>query len=350
MKKTKKYIIFFMFSIFLFLFFSNAKAANTMKYINANKGSDYYFVLDKDDYNEYDYTYIDYEYIEGGYHRQYNIRDFSIPDISETYHGINTLWYSDFNNYLMQKGEDSWLSTIYVCSVFHQDLTPLFSTGYIYMFDNYSKVYEENTYYFWEIITGGDSIHCYPYVPEENLSPEQLIHQCESYDNILYEISEIFIDYPNSTHEQKTIKLNQYNTYLNQIKTLCGDVLERTYYNDPCLRRCLYDLENDIKAIDDSLEIIQGYGPCGFSQKLILFIANIVKWGKYLIPVIVIIFGILDFIKALSSEKEDEMKKAQGHFIKRLIICALIFIIPFIVEFVLDKMGFAANGCGIIDL
>ena len=44
------------------------------------------------------------------------------------------------------------------------------------------------------------------------------------------------------------------------------------------------------------------------------------------------------------------MKKAQGRFVKRLIAAALIFIIPFIIEFVLGKMGFDSNGCGIIDL
>ena len=65
---------------------------------------------------------------------------------------------------------------------------------------------------------------------------------------------------------------------------------------------------------------------------------------------VVILLGIIDFIKAIVSEKDDEMKKAQGHFVKRLIAAALIFIIPFIIEFILNKMGFAANGCGIIDL
>ena len=89
---------------------------------------------------------------------------------------------------------------------------------------------------------------------------------------------------------------------------------------------------------------------CGFSEKLIIYIANIVKWAKYIVPVIVIVLGILDFIKAIAADKEDEMKKAQGKFIKRLIAAALIFIIPFIIEFVLNKMGFDANGCGIIDL
>ena len=59
---------------------------------------------------------------------------------------------------------------------------------------------------------------------------------------------------------------------------------------------------------------------------------------------------MLDFIKAIGADKEDEMKKAQGRFIRRVIAAALIFIIPFILEFILEKMGFAANGCGIIDL
>ncbi|MDO4963845.1 MAG: hypothetical protein Q4E75_07120, partial [bacterium] len=60
--------------------------------------------------------------------------------------------------------------------------------------------------------------------------------------------------------------------------------------------------------------------------------------------------GILDFIKAMSQDKDDEMKKAQKRFVIRLISAALIFILPFILEFILNKMGIDANGCGIIDL
>ena len=89
---------------------------------------------------------------------------------------------------------------------------------------------------------------------------------------------------------------------------------------------------------------------CSISDRLIIWIANIVRWIKYIIPVAVMVLGILDFIKAISAGKDDEMKKAQGNFIKRLIAAALIFIIPLIIEFVLDKMGYASNGCGIIDL
>ena len=89
---------------------------------------------------------------------------------------------------------------------------------------------------------------------------------------------------------------------------------------------------------------------CGFSDRLVIWIANVVRWIKYIIPVVVMALGILDFIKAMAGDKDDEMKKAQGRFVKRLIAAALIFLAPIIIEFILDKMGFTANDCGIIDL
>ena len=71
------------------------------------------------------------------------------------------------------------------------------------------------------------------------------------------------------------------------------------------------------------------------------------KWIKYIAPVLVIVLGILDFIKAIGSDKDDEMKKAQGRFMRRLIAAAIIFLVPFIIEFILTKMGFTVYGCGI---
>jgi len=92
-------------------------------------------------------------------------------------------------------------------------------------------------------------------------------------------------------------------------------------------------------------------GKCGFSARLAVWVRNVVKWVKYIIPVVLIILGILDFIKAITKDKEEELKKAQSRFIKRLIASALIFIIPFILGFVLDKMGFGEyiEGCNLIE-
>ena len=136
------------------------------------------------------------------------------------------------------------------------------------------------------------------------------------------------------------------NDNLVKLKNYCQSVTNSHDYSEnkySCINLCLNisDYLPELKTEDDR---------CGFSWDLINFIANIIKWGKYLVPVIVMVFGILDFIKAIAADKEDEMKKAQGRFVKRLIAAALIFIIPFIIEFVLDKLGFDAFGCGIIDL
>lgn len=64
---------------------------------------------------------------------------------------------------------------------------------------------------------------------------------------------------------------------------------------------------------------------------------------KVAVPAILIIFGMLDMFKAASSQKEDEMKKAQKKFINRLIAgaCALlVFIIAeTIINFIVNKTG-----------
>lgn len=62
-------------------------------------------------------------------------------------------------------------------------------------------------------------------------------------------------------------------------------------------------------------------------------LVNIVKIG---VPIILIVLGTLDFGKAILSSDENEMKKAQGAFIKRLIIAVAIFLIPTILGVVLD--------------
>lgn len=140
--------------------------------------------------------------------------------------------------------------------------------------------------------------------------------------------------------------INSYNGLKEEIATYCDQILKYQSYTNDCVMSCL-KVQERINKIEG---IVNNEGKCGFSWNLINWIANIVKWGKYLVPVVVIVLGILDFIKAIASDKADEMKKAQGSFVRRLIAAALIFILPFIIEFILNKMGFNANGCGIIDL
>lgn len=64
------------------------------------------------------------------------------------------------------------------------------------------------------------------------------------------------------------------------------------------------------------------------------FVSNVVKALQFGIPVVLVIFGMIDLGKAVMSNDEKEMKGAQGKLIKRVIYAVLIFFIIAIVKFV----------------
>lgn len=80
-----------------------------------------------------------------------------------------------------------------------------------------------------------------------------------------------------------------------------------------------------------------GSGGCDgvLSQDLLNYIGNIFKMAKYIISALLIILTILDFITAISSQKDEKIKKAMNKFMKRLIAVVLIFLLPIILEFLI---------------
>ncbi len=58
-------------------------------------------------------------------------------------------------------------------------------------------------------------------------------------------------------------------------------------------------------------------------------IYTVIKIG---VPLLLILMGMLDLGKAVMSQKEDEIKKQQGIFVKRLIAAALVFFVFAIVQ------------------
>lgn len=71
-------------------------------------------------------------------------------------------------------------------------------------------------------------------------------------------------------------------------------------------------------------------------QELINVVNSIVKLIQIGIPLLLIIFGMLDLGKAVMAQKEDEIKKGQQTFIKRLITAAIVFFIVAIVQLVFN--------------
>lgn len=77
---------------------------------------------------------------------------------------------------------------------------------------------------------------------------------------------------------------------------------------------------------------------------------NVMFYIRLSVPILLLVFGALDFGTAVLSADDSGMKKAQGKFIKRLIIGIAIFFVPTIVNLIINIMntvwGLGSN-CGI---
>lgn len=78
-----------------------------------------------------------------------------------------------------------------------------------------------------------------------------------------------------------------------------------------------------------------------FHKSLPSFTNKLYDILKVLTPVIIIVTGMLDMLKATTAQKEDEMKKAQKKFLNRLLAGIVVFLIFAIVEVV---VGLIAKG------
>lgn len=233
------------------------------------------------------------------------------------------------------KESDKWWISLRACSS---------HSGWKYFFvGDYTRVITTDftiTYY-----QGKPSnVKCATFSPV-GVSEDKLVKSCSFYNNALANIQE----YANKYEVEKNASYKtKYIQVLEEVRTACSQGLSTADYNDPCVMRCL-DFNRDKAEWDSWFSIsVDNTKKCGLSTRLLAWIINIVKWVKYIAPVLVILLGIFDFIRAIASSKDDEIKKAQGRFIRRVIAAALIYLVPTILIFVFEKMGFNFNGCGIM--
>lgn len=73
---------------------------------------------------------------------------------------------------------------------------------------------------------------------------------------------------------------------------------------------------------------------CGdfLDKDIVDFINEIMGWVRIAAPILLIGFGILDFVKATFSGKEEDMKKNRERFIKRIVAAILLFLVPIFVN------------------
>lgn len=77
-------------------------------------------------------------------------------------------------------------------------------------------------------------------------------------------------------------------------------------------------------------------------------ISLIIKIIRVAVPILLVIFGSLDLVKGIIAGKDDEIKKGQQIFIKRLIAGALVFFVFVIVEFVVSLAAGSTENANIM--
>lgn len=80
-------------------------------------------------------------------------------------------------------------------------------------------------------------------------------------------------------------------------------------------------------------------GDKGIPGDIVSIIHYVYLGIKVVIPIILIIFGMIELGKAITAQKEDEIKRAQSSFLKKLIIAVIVFLVSSIVQFVFDFAG-----------
>ena len=88
--------------------------------------------------------------------------------------------------------------------------------------------------------------------------------------------------------------------------------------------------------VDTSLTYTCGSIGLEFNGMIPYIISSIVTIIKIVVPILLIIFGMIDLVKAVTAGKEDEIKKAQSVFIRRLIMGILVFFVVLIVQMLIS--------------
>lgn len=84
-----------------------------------------------------------------------------------------------------------------------------------------------------------------------------------------------------------------------------------------------------------------------FSGEFGAILKQILNIIKFLVPAIIIVMSVIDFIKALASQSQDELKKSANKLVKRIIIGILIFVLPTLLEFLLKIAGIEFGVCAL---
>lgn len=81
------------------------------------------------------------------------------------------------------------------------------------------------------------------------------------------------------------------------------------------------------------------YDPCTDFKGAVQIVGLILKVIQWVVPIILILLGTIDLVKAVIAGKEDDIKKNQTTLIKRVIAAVIVFLVPLIVGILMGMIG-----------
>lgn len=132
--------------------------------------------------------------------------------------------------------------------------------------------------------------------------------------------------------------------YLRHKNSDGSEITAGQYYSN--LTGVKYDPTTDTGGKDVTVDCNAIFGSKDDPDSLRYLIDEILQYPRIIVPILVLILGMLDLGKAVIAGKEDEMKKAQKTFIKRLIIGVAFFFIPIFVDIIMSLADIVWQGLG----
>lgn len=91
----------------------------------------------------------------------------------------------------------------------------------------------------------------------------------------------------------------------------------------------MWDLFNVLATATENTTVCGGIA---VPNEIFNLTALIIRGIKIVVPILLIIWGMLDFAKSIIAKKEEDIKKYRSAFIGRLISAALVFLVIVIVQ------------------
>lgn len=92
---------------------------------------------------------------------------------------------------------------------------------------------------------------------------------------------------------------------------------------------------NLVNTLDYCTGVFNGGIPEGIGNVVHLIVIGI----QVVVPILLIIWGMLDFAKSVVAKKEEDIKKYQKAFVSRLISALIVFLVIFIVQLAVNLVS-----------